>query len=48
MIRTIREVDQLTAIVLEPTFWGHLNALAKFPIEEVYDPMNLTFRSRNN
>lgn len=61
IIHSIRLVDPLTAIVLEPTFWGRIGGLEKFPIERFlkidsnlvisihfYEPMTLTFRSRNN
>lgn len=61
IIHSIRQVDQFTTIVLEPTFWGSVGGLVKFPIEDFlkvdanlivsvhfYDPMTLTFRSRNN
>lgn len=34
MIHSIRQVDQLTTIVLEPTFWGSISGLEKFPIED--------------
>ncbi|KAG4074967.1 hypothetical protein HA402_014546 [Bradysia odoriphaga] len=34
IIDSIREVDQFTAIVLEPTFWGSIRGLSKFPIED--------------
>ncbi len=33
MIHSIREVDQYTAIVIEPTSWGRIHGLRKFPIE---------------
>lgn len=33
MIQTIRQVDYLTTIVLEPTFWGRIGGLQKLPIE---------------
>lgn len=34
MIHSIRQVDQLTTIVLEPTFWGRIGGLRKFSIED--------------
>lgn len=34
VIHSIRQVDQLTAIVVEPTFWGSVGGLVKFPIED--------------
>lgn len=34
IIRSIRELDQYTPIILEPTFYGQVAALSKFPIEE--------------
>lgn len=34
MIHSIRQVDQLTTIVIEPTFWGRIGGLDRFPIED--------------
>lgn len=35
MIQSIRETDTVTPIILEPTFWGRVHALNKFPIGEI-------------
>lgn len=35
MINSVRQVDKLTPIILEPTFWAHIGSLGKFPIEEI-------------
>ncbi|CAL8113046.1 unnamed protein product [Orchesella dallaii] len=35
IINSIREVDAITTIVLEPTFWGRLDGLFKFPVESI-------------
>ncbi|ODN01496.1 GDP-perosamine synthase [Orchesella cincta] len=35
IISSIREVDALTCIILEPTFWGRLDGLFKFPVERI-------------
>ncbi|XP_055329290.1 uncharacterized protein LOC129581980 [Paramacrobiotus metropolitanus] len=32
MITAIKEVDAATPILIEPTFWAHINALSNFPI----------------
>lgn len=37
MIKAIREVDQLTPIIIEPSFWGHLDALDKLEIHSASD-----------
>lgn len=35
MIHSIRQVDQFTAIVVEPTSWGRICGLQNFPIENL-------------
>ena len=37
MIKAIREVDKVTPILIEPSYWAHIHTLSKLPIDRLLE-----------